>query len=561
MHRHANELAKALSRRRKDVPRRPIIFVAYDLGGIILKWTLAMCHKQDVESKYDLRSILTSTQVILFFGTPHAGSHITLLDAVGRLASIYMDTADIALEDLLSHSYELEKLQSRYTEASARFNSIIFYGEDSTTGLKALCDSGVIIGNRKETLIALHGDHRNLVRLTAKANGDYETILHHLSNYFNNALVAVKKKWNEEDHSRSAAKVEPASEDIMLPKPLPPVSRSYIERRHIQPLITEKLLPSGSLATNWIQEHENRFNRVIFVDASNQDQLEVDLQRSIRCLGPEYSRVTWKDAVAYLDGKEKEWLLFIDNADSPELDLRPYLPNSTHGAVLIATRNGQCVNYAPDGAVPVGDLEENEAMDLLHTTANVSPTSDTESLEIVRELGMLALSITQAGVYIRKTWRIDTYLKTFRRHRGRLLREQLDIGSEYTSPTYTAFDLSFHQLPEKPQGFLKLCAFLDHSLIPTMLFKRSTTSGFTTYTVLENHSPPESDKNYILTLRNIFGGTWDEVEFQDIVDSASKASFIDVSMDGLFYTVHPLLQIYIKDSLGEAANEHYCRQC
>ncbi|CCA77615.1 hypothetical protein PIIN_11592 [Serendipita indica DSM 11827] len=84
-------------------------------------------------------------------------------------------------------------------------------------------------------------------------------------------------------------------------------------------------------------------------------------------------------------------------------------------------------------------------------------------------------------------------------------------------------------------------------------------SGFTTYTVLENHSPPESDKNYILTLRNIFGGTWDEVEFQDIVDSASKASFIDVSMDGLFYTVHPLLQIYIKDSLGEAANEHYCR--
>lgn len=207
MHRHANELAKALSRRRKDVPRRPIIFVAYDLGGIILKWTLAMCHKQDVESKYDLRSILTSTQVILFFGTPHAGSHITLLDAVGRLASIYMDTADIALEDLLSHSYELEKLQSRYTEASARFNSIIFYGEDSTTGLKALCDSGVIIGNRKETLIALHGDHRNLVRLTAKANGDYETILHHLSNYFNNALVAVKKKWNEEDHSRSRASV------------------------------------------------------------------------------------------------------------------------------------------------------------------------------------------------------------------------------------------------------------------------------------------------------------------------------------------------------------------
>ncbi|CAG7850070.1 SubName: Full=Related to kinesin light chain {ECO:0000313/EMBL:CCA74551.1} [Serendipita indica DSM 11827] len=36
--RHGDSFVKALSRKRSDVPRRPIIFIAHDLGGIILKW-------------------------------------------------------------------------------------------------------------------------------------------------------------------------------------------------------------------------------------------------------------------------------------------------------------------------------------------------------------------------------------------------------------------------------------------------------------------------------------------------------------------------------------------
>ncbi|CAG7855202.1 SubName: Full=Related to kinesin light chain {ECO:0000313/EMBL:CCA75356.1} [Serendipita indica DSM 11827] len=256
--------------------------------------------------------------------------------------------------------------------------------------------------------------------------------------------------------------------------------------------------------------------------------------------------------------KEKGWLLFVDNADSPELNLRPYLTNSTHGAVIITTRNGQCANYALDGAVPVGDLEESEAVNLLHTIAQIMPASDTKSLEIVRELGMLALAITQAGVYIRDTRRLDTYLEMFQEHRSELLRKRPDIGSGYTSSTYTAFNLSFHQLPRKTQKFLKLCAFLNHSRIPTILFKRSIMSGFATYTVLNSYRPPWSDRKFITKLRKIFGKTWNEIKFQEIIHSSSQASFINVSTDGLSYTIHPLLQTYIEDSLGEADCKRYC---
>ncbi|CCA73527.1 related to kinesin light chain [Serendipita indica DSM 11827] len=470
-----------------------------------------------------------------------------------------METTDAVLRNLRSHSSELEDVQSLYVEASAKISSIFFSGEYMTRGLNVPYHSAVITGDHNATTIVLHADHSNMVRFAARNSNNYQTILHYLKVYVDNALVEAKKKWDIEDNCRSAAKGETASEEVVVPKPRPPVSRGYIERKYIQTLITQKLLPVGpvkhqprcilhglggagktQLATNWIQEHESLFTWVIFVDASSRSQLEVDLARSIRCLGPEYSQMKWKDTVAYLDSKDN-WLLFLDNADSPDLDLRPYLPTFPHGAVL------------------VGGLEEGEAVNLLHTTANITPASDTESLEIVRELGMLALAITQAGIYIRETQRLSTYLDTFRKSRNRLLSKQPDIGSEYTSSTYTAFDLSFRQLPTTTQEFLRLCAFLHYSLIPLALFERSTISGFTTRTVLDSFPSPESDKNLISKLQEIFGETWDEVSFQEIVSSASQASFIDVSTDGLFYGIHPLLQTYIKDSLVEADKLHYVR--
>lgn len=576
MRRHADGFAKALSRKRED-PRRPIIFIAHDLGGIILKWALVICHNQGLESKCDLRDILIATHAILFFGTPHFGTDVTLLDAVNRLASVYMETTDAVLRNLRSHSSELEDVQSLYVEASAKISSIFFSGEYMTRGLNVPYHSAVITGDHNATTIVLHADHSNMVRFAARNSNNYQTILHYLKVYVDNALVEAKKKWDIEDNCRSAAKGETASEEVVVPKPRPPVSRGYIERKYIQTLITQNLLPVGpvkhqprcilhglggagktQLATNWIQEHESLFTWVIFVDASSRSQLEVDLARSIRCLGPEYSQMKWKDTVAYLDSKDN-WLLFLDNADSPDLDLRPYLPTFPRGSILMTTRNKKYISYAPDGAVLVGGLEEGEAVNLLHTTANITPASDTESLEIVRELGMLALAITQAGIYIRETQRLSTYLDTFRKSRNRLLSKQPDIGSEYTSSTYTAFDLSFRQLPTTTQEFLRLCAFLHYSLIPLALFERSTISGFTTRTVLDSFPSPESDKNLISKLQEIFGETWDEVSFQEIVSSASQASFIDVSTDGLFYGIHPLLQTYIKDSLVEADKLHYVR--
>ncbi|CAG7850854.1 SubName: Full=Related to tetratricopeptide repeat domain protein-Neosartorya fischeri {ECO:0000313/EMBL:CCA73065.1} [Serendipita indica DSM 11827] len=584
IHRHAESFVKALSRERQRVPRRPIIFTAHNLGGIILKLALVLCNNQRLEATNGLRDILVSTHGVLFFGTPHSGVEITPLIDINRWVSGHMETTEVILKDIASHSPELENIQRLYVAAGEKINTIFFYEEYTTLdlwnqgGLNVPYHSAMIAGDREATTIVLHANHDDLVKFPDKESDNYRTVLYHLKDHVDSALDAIREKWGREDDSRRAAKGNFTQRGVVQQKPLPPASTSYIERIKIQSLITLRLLPKDrkqrqprcilhglggagktQLATNWIRQNEGRFSRVIVVDASNQAQLEADMEWSIRSLGPEYSKMSWKDAVAHLDRNEKGWLLFLDNADSPDLNLAPYLPSSLDGAIIITTRNQECVGYAPDGAVPVGDLEESEAVNLLHTLAHVAPIPSTKSLEIVKELGMLALTITQAGTYIRKTRRLDTYLDTFRDHRARLLRKNPESGTEYTSSTYAAFDLSFHQLPARTQEFMKLLAFLHHSLIPVALFERSIASSFTAYTVLDEISPPGSDKRFISGLRKILGWTWDEITFQEIVGPASRASFIDVSADGLFYNIHPLLQMYIKDRLDKAQNRYFER--
>ena len=302
-----------------------------------------------------------------------------------------------------------------------------------------------------------------------------------------------------------------------------------------------------------------RFKSVIVVDATSKRQLELDLQRAIRVVGPEYAKATWEDAVTYLDGKERGWLLFLDNADSPELDLHPYLPSSIHGAILITTRNQMCREYAPDDSIHVGGLTEREAINLLHRIANVTPVSDVASLEIVRELGTLALAVTQAGAYIRKTRQLSSYLATLRSHRDRLLRKIPHDSTNYAYSTYAALDLSFRQLPSEVKKLLQICAYFHHLGIPMALFERSSVAGFATRTVLKSCPPPESDNEVISNLKAILRPVWDEVAFQDMIDAAQHASFIDTITDdagNVFYSVHPLLQRYIVDSLGEGEDTY-----
>ncbi|KAG9055139.1 hypothetical protein FS842_003036 [Serendipita sp. 407] len=530
--RHAEAFAEDLSRlRRATDPKRPIIFLAHSLGGIILKKALVLCHGDDFGTKGSFRDILVSTFAILFFGTPHSGANgVQLAEWMGRVLSVCMSTNDRILKALSRDSSELESIQRLYLPASKQINTIFFYEEYPTPIIRGMEELivprhlAVVQGDSKARVVVLHADHCQMVKYTGKNDINYRKVVDYLSELVVEATVTVEQNWMRENGYRGIASGEiPLPSCVSQPKPGIPVSRNYVQRQEIYDFLTEKLLPRApsehqprcilhglggggktQAASFWIEEHKDKFSRVIVVDASSKQYIEADLETAIRSIGSQYHSATWKDAVAHLSN-EKGWLLFLDNADDPDLPLDEYLPNSNYGVVLITTRNRDCIAHAPDSHMQVEKMTEDEAIDLLHKVANVTPASNDASLAIVRELGMWALAITQAGSYIFRTRRLDKYLTTFQKHRDKLMREALQQGRNYQGSTYAAFGLSFGLLSRNAQDLMKICAFLHYSAIPQALFEKSVTSGFRTYTVFQSFPPPSSDEGVISTLNEIFG--------------------------------------------------------
>ncbi|PVF97304.1 hypothetical protein CPB86DRAFT_707261 [Serendipita vermifera] len=580
---HAETFVEDLILARNANPEKPIIFVAHSLGGIILKKALALCNGSN--HRQDYKSITVSTYAILFFGTPHSGANgVDLAEWMGKLLSVYTFTDDTILKELDRDSIELQSIQAFYLGASERIKSIFFYEALPTPLMKGVAElivprgSGTIAGDRNAKAIELHGNHFEIIKYQERDNNDYRRVVGHLSNLVGEAPSQVAKNWSREKDHRMIDNGKGQGPHRVLSKPLLPVSRNYVHRPHIEDFLTEKLLspdPSrlqprcilhglgGSgktqVALHWIGLNKDKFTNIVFIDASSQKQIDADLETAIRSVSPKWSEATWQQAVAYLS-EQKGWLLFLDNADSPDLRLEDYLPNSSSGAVLITTRNRECTSYASDSHMQVGEMSEAEAVDLLHKVARIHPSSNDASIAIVKELGMLALAITQAGAYIYKTRQLGLYLGIFRKHRVERMREASLKGRNYDGSTYTAFDLSFKLLPEKAKEVMKIFAFLHHSHIPHALFKKSIDNRFRSYVDMKEYLPIPKMKGHISDLEDIFGSEWDDSVFHELIDPILQGSLIDRFIDDheqIFYNIHPLVQTYVQDLLAPADKDRY----
>jgi hypothetical protein len=123
---HGNQFLESIARSRRDARRRPILFVAHDVGGLIVKQALVEAKKQRKSKSPDLHDIYESFQGAIFLGTPHRNTNDSRralalnglvktkvadsnMSAVGSLASressmpddLYNDFCDIIAEEQL----------------------------------------------------------------------------------------------------------------------------------------------------------------------------------------------------------------------------------------------------------------------------------------------------------------------------------------------------------------------------------------------------------------------------------------------------------------------------
>jgi tetratricopeptide (TPR) repeat protein len=228
------------------------------------------------------------------------------------------------------------------------------------------------------------------------------------------------------------------------------------------------------------------FHAVCTVDASNHDTARQSFARIGKQGGLEGTEKAGKHWLSHL---EEPWLLIIDNADDPTLDISLMLPDGERGCILITTRNESLRRYQTVGSCKMMGLEEKEALELILTTAQeTKPWAESlvKDAKIVSDrLGRLALALVQAGIHVlNKSCTFQNYLQDYERLRSNLRerpkRSNTGLANDDNYTVYSTFTLCLRILDgREPEikidatQILSIVAFLHFDRIPIDLFLRA----------------------------------------------------------------------------------------
>ncbi|KAJ7895444.1 P-loop containing nucleoside triphosphate hydrolase protein [Mycena leptocephala] len=224
------------------------------------------------------------------------------------------------------------------------------------------------------------------------------------------------------------------------------------------------------IALKFINEQSSRFSDIFFIDTSTIATIDTGLKNIAVAKDSGDSQ---QDGLLWLTSKAEEWLLFFDNADDPSINLNDFIPQCTHGNIIITSRNpGLCVYTRAHSHV--SDMEEEDAVALLLKSAAQEASIRTEQIarEIVKALHYLPLAIVQAGAFVSKSQDLDSYLALYTKNQEKLLSEKpAQSHDHYAWTVYTTWQMSFDRLKPPAAMFLQLCSYLYHNGISEEIFR------------------------------------------------------------------------------------------
>ncbi|QRV95764.1 kinesin light chain [Ceratobasidium sp. AG-Ba] len=291
------------------------------------------------------------------------------------------------------------------------------------------------------------------------------------------------------------------------------------------------------LALKAVDETRHMWTDVVFVDATSDET-----------------------ATATLAGFTKEkgnerWLMVIDNADDPSVDIKRYSPTGRTGSILITTRISQYVRLASglDSIYEVAGMRPDEVMELLLRTAMMSEgeMSDLDreaGSDLFRNFGYLALAIMQAGAYICcSRLSIAQYHDMFVKHRQATLEKYNELlvkTDDYHKSVYTTWYMSYKLLSTNAQQLLQLLAFMHHSDIVEDIFRRAAQN----IPAYEPHIPETEHetqvRNYVAKWLEAYcgpSGTWDTGKFSTTMTELLSYSLISYDRVNRVYSLHVLV--------------------
>ncbi|KAH8806707.1 hypothetical protein DL96DRAFT_1764564 [Flagelloscypha sp. PMI_526] len=292
----------------------------------------------------------------------------------------------------------------------------------------------------------------------------------------------------------------------------------------------------SQMGLEFVRQSQERFAEVVFIDASDKFTLENDLKTIAIGVSDE---PTVEDALHLLRTTKEEWLLFLDNADDPSLDLGPYIM-WPHGNVLITTRNHEVRVHAPDCNIWVDKLDLDDAVELLLRGVAAERTPETYEIatEIVQTLGCLALAVNQArGFLAQDICTLSEYLHIYMENRQTLLEDKLiQSTDDYRHTVYTTWTMSFNKLSSLATELLEFLCFMHHESIPSRIFEDARK-----FCTDDEDAVPTSLVNFLSSFEAA-GSTWDILRFRMLVKEILSFSLIEFNPGNRTFSVHPLVQ-------------------
>ncbi|KAM5442096.1 hypothetical protein MferCBS31731_002925 [Microsporum ferrugineum] len=350
--------------------------------------------------------------------------------------------------------------------------------------------------------------------------------------------------------------------------------------------------------SKFAEQNRDSFWGVFWIDASSHERIK-QTYAEIGKFGkvePNHSA-----AMHWLSNLEERWLLVIDNADDPHIDLHEYFPKGDRGCIIITTRNPAHKVYGnlTPGFFEFQGMEDDDARALLLRAARLSEPWDDDSsswaVKITRQLGFLALALIHAGAAIRNgLCTLKDYLAFYDKDWERIRRTRrlsTDAGArrdEYMS-AHATYEVSYSGIEKKGTEasvdaiqLLKLFSFFYYKNIRFDIIKKAVINCEIERVEQEKNEKHETERpltwyqkyksmqfsilNYIMQDRNppalpsfIREGRtsrfFDEVRIRYALKELIQMSLITYHESNDSYSMHPLVHKWARERPDMSTSE------
>jgi pimeloyl-ACP methyl ester carboxylesterase len=217
---HGKSLAYALLDQRYDLARRPIIFIAHSLGGLVCEAALTLSDKRS-----DLGSILASTLGIIFLGTPHSGSDLANWGVkVAQYVNIFRGVNSDVLRNLQPGSSDVQQVEDDFQHLLRReaveMNVFCFYEELKMNDVvgKIVEDWSAVL--RGYDSCSIHANHRDMTKFSGRSDVGYGQVLGVLKRWIREGQRGSQAAGSEERDSTAGRKAHGGDGGIVFNGPI-----------------------------------------------------------------------------------------------------------------------------------------------------------------------------------------------------------------------------------------------------------------------------------------------------------------------------------------------------